>query len=165
MGEIYSVEFENVLIANADGDQDFFEITTGFQGLTIIHGVYLSQNLDVGESEEEILRVRIIVGAGEIVSGSGGGTATPRPMNPNSPAATFTCEINNTTPAAYFDPPFVHSDAFNTRAGWVWNPPNPMRIDNDKNGSTFVVRLMAGPGDDIRMSGTMYIEEVGKGSA
>lgn len=155
MGRLYAVTFENVAVT---ASQDFFEITPADDKPIAIHAVYLSQYSDVGDTAEELLRVKII--RGHATGGSGGSSATPVPMNPSDAAAGATAEINNTTIASTGTAVDLHADTFNIRAGWVYMPtPESRPIANQAN-TTIVVRLMASPTDSLSMSGTLIFEEI-----
>lgn len=156
MGRIYTVEFENVAVT---ASQDFFELTAADDKPLRIIGLFLSQFSDLGDAAEEILRFRVI--RGHTTSGSGGSTATPRPMLASDAAAGFTCEINNTTIASAGTAVNLHSDSFNIRTGTqIWLPPGCGWGTNQTAG-LLAVRLMAAPTDSLSMSGTLYVDEEG----
>lgn len=154
MGRIYSVEFSGVAVSAA---QDFFEILPAANKPVALHGVFLSQSSDAGDSEEEFLRIRVI--RGHTTSGSGGTSATPRPADSNDAAAGATAEVNNTTIASAGTAVNLHSEAFNSRAGLqlIWTPEMRPRC---QNAELIVVRLLAAPADALTMSGTLYFEEL-----
>lgn len=155
MSRMYATSFENVAVTAA---QDFFEIVPADDKPCILHAVFLSQSTDVGDAEEEMLRIKVI--RGHATSGSGGGTANEIQLNPNDAAAAYTGEINNTTIASTGTPVDLHAEAFNVRTGWqmIWTP--EMRPVVTQTQSRMVVRLMAAPTDSLTMSGVMYVEEV-----
>jgi hypothetical protein len=124
----------------------------------LIHAIYLSQSSDVGDAAEEMLRVKII--RGHTTSGSGGSAATPRPLDPNSPAAAMTAEVNNTTIASVGTAVDLHAEAFNIRSGWVFMPTPEARPKANQGNTTIVVRLMAAPADSLSVSGTLIVEEL-----
>ena len=157
MGRMYSIEFENVSVTAA---QDFFALKPADDKPILIHGIYLSQFSDVGDSAEEILRVKIIRGAATI--GSGGSNPTPRPMDSNDAASGITTNsrVNDTTETSGGSPVDLHSDAFNIRVGWVYIPTPEMRIRCDEGDGFIAVALMAAPADAVSMSGTLYFEEI-----
>lgn len=159
MGRIYTVEFENITIANADGDQDLFEITPADDKPCKVIGLFLDQISDVGDAAEEMLRYRVI--RGHATSGSGGAAATPRPLRPSDTAAGFTAETNNTTIASTGTPVNLHSGAFNIRTGLVMPLPPELYWEVTQGQTLLVVRLMAAPADDLVMSGTLYVMEEG----
>jgi len=154
MPRLYTVEFENVAVTAA---QDFFEILPATQKPCLVHALILNQYTDFGDAAEEILRFRVI--RGHTTSGSGGSTATGRPLDSNDSAAGFTCEINNTTIASAGTAVNIHTDYFNIRTGYalILTPKMRWRV---QNADLLVVRLLAAPTDSLSMSGCMYIEEL-----
>lgn len=153
MARYYTVEFEGVSVSAA---QDFFELTPADdKPIEIVSGV-INQYSDLGDAEEEGLRLRII--RGHTASGSGGSVATPRPLNPNYGAASFTCEVNNTAIAGSGSPVNMQSDFVYTRVGWFYNPPVEARIKVIQ-GALLVVQLLVAPTDALGMSGTLVIQE------
>jgi len=156
---VYTVEFENITIAAASGDIDFFEITPGDDHPCKIIAMTLDQISDVGDAAEEMIRFRVI--RGHTTSGSGGATATPRPLNRSAVAATFTAETNNTTVASVGTVHNLHSGAFNIRVGLPLILTPEMYWEVSQTDVTMVVRLMAAVADDVTMSGTLYVLEEG----
>lgn len=82
MGRMYAVTFENVAVTVA---QDLFEISPADDKPVLIHAVYVSQSSDMGDVQEELLRVTIK--RGHTTSGSGGSSFTPVPLQSSSGAA------------------------------------------------------------------------------
>lgn len=155
MGRIYTVEFENVAVTAA---QDLFEIAPADDKPVALHAVYLSQFSDVQDANEEILRIKVI--RGHATSGSGGSAPTPAPLHPIDTAAGFSAEVNNTTIASAGTPIDIHSDSFNIRVGLGLILTPEMRWVCTQVQGLIVVRLMAAPGDELSMSGTLYVEEL-----
>ena len=155
MGRVYSVNFENVAVTSA---RDFFEILPADDKPVKILGLFLCQSSDVGDAAEEMLRIQIL--RGHATSGSGGSAKIPVPVDPNSPAAGFAAEVNNTTIASAGTAVILHSDSFNIRAGiqLFWTP-ETAPLANQGN-TTIVVRLLANPADSLTMGGTLYVEEL-----
>jgi hypothetical protein len=155
MGRVYSVQFENVEITAA---QDFFEVSPADDKPVKLLGLFLSQSTEVGDSAEEMLRIQVI--RGHSTSGSGGSAGTAVPVDPNSAAAGFASEVNNTTIASAGTGVVLHSEAFNIRSGLaMWWTPETCPVANQAN-TTIVVRLMANPADSVTMGGTLYVEEI-----
>jgi hypothetical protein len=155
MSRTYSVNFENVAVTAA---QDFFELTPSDDHPIKVLGLFLSQSTDVGDSEEEMLRIQII--RGHSTSGSGGSAQTPVPLDPSDTAAGFAAEVNNTTIASAGTGLILHSDTFNIRSGLqIFWTPETCPIANQGN-TTIVVRLLAAPADSVTMGGTLYVEEL-----
>lgn len=155
MGRMYSVIFEHVAVTAA---QDFFEITPADDKPCAIHACYLSQDTELGDAQEEMLRVEII--RGYTASGSGGSAPTPVPFGPNDTAAGATAEVNNTTVANTGTAVILWAESFNERTGWQFLPTPEMRPMVSQANTTLVVRLMAAPADSVTMSGTLVFEEL-----
>lgn len=155
MARMFAVTFSNVAVA---AGHDLFEIQPADDKPVLIHGVYLSQNTELGDAAEEQLRIHIL--RGYTTPGLSGTSYTPVPMNPNSSAAGFTAKINNWTVAQSGTASVLHAENFNLRSGWVFMPtPEARPIANQAN-TTLVVRLMDNPTDSVTMAGTLIIEEI-----
>lgn len=156
MGRIYAVTFDGVAVTSS---VDFFEISPASNKPISIVGLLLSQSTELGDAEEEILRVKII--RGFTASGSGGSSATPVPVNNSiDTAAGFTAETNNNTVANTGTSVDLFSHAFNIRAGLEHYFPPECRPGASAGNTTIVVRLMSTPSDSITMNGTLYVEEL-----
>lgn len=158
LGRMYTIEFENITIATASGDQDLFYVAPADDKPVVIHAITLDQLSDVGDAASEMLRYRIIRGHATV--GSGGTAPTPRSMRSADAAAAFTARTNDTAIASAGTPINLHSGGFNIMTGlekW-WTP--ECRFYCSQTDVTIVVRLMAAPVDDVIMSGTLYIEEL-----
>lgn len=157
-GRVYTVQFENVSVSAI---QDFFEIRPASNKPVDIIGLFLSQAgaADVGDAQEECLRIAII--RGFTSSGSGGSTPTPAPVKRTDAAAGFAAETNNTTVATTGTTVQTHSDSFNVRIGYQnWWPPGT-ETDCTATDTSVVVRLIAAPADAILLTGTLYVQENG----
>ena len=155
MGRVYATVFENVAVAAA---QDFFEIVPADDKPCRLLSLELSQVTDVGDANEEMLRVKVIRGHATV--GSGGGTDNETPVMTGDAAAGYVGGINNTTIASTGTPVDLWAGTFNIRVGLekVWTPETaPTAGQGD---STMVVRLMVAPGSSINMSGTINVEEM-----
>ena len=152
MGLMYSAVFEEVAVTAV---QDLFEIVAASDAVVIIHGIWLSQSSDAGDSESEQLNVLIHRGS---TSGSGGSTPTPRPLEVGFPAAGSTVEANNTTQSTEGNQ--IFADSFNVMAGWQWIPTPEMRPVLSPSGR-LIVELQTAPADSLTMSGTLIFEEIG----
>lgn len=156
MGRVYAVTFEGVAVTAA---QDFFELQPADDKPISIIGILLSQSSDTGDTAEEILRIQVL--RAHTTSGSGGSSATPRPVNSTADsAAGATAEINNTTIANGGTSIPLFSHAFNIRAGLEHYFPPECRPGANQGDTTIVVRLMAAPADSLTMNGTLYFEEM-----
>lgn len=156
MGRYYTVEFDNVSVSAI---QDLFAVVPAAQKPIELVGLCLAQSSDVGDSEEEILRWRVI--RGHTTAGSGGSAPTVRPLAEFAASAGFTARTNDTTIASAGTAVNLHSDAFNIRVGLQFWWPEDARPDCSvaTANNRLVVRLLAAPADAITMSGTLYVHE------
>lgn len=153
---VYTVVFQAVAITAA---QDLFEITPADDKPVQLLGLFLAQNTDVGDAQDEILRWAVV--RGHTTSGSGGTAPTPRAVKRSDPAAGFTAEVNNTTIASVGTTHTLHSDGFNVRVGEkAWWTPETMPEASQAD-TTIVVRLLSAPADSITFDGTLYVAEFG----
>lgn len=155
-GNIFAVTFAAVSISAI---QDLFELTPADDKPLEIVGLFLSQTGvgDVGDAQEELLRIQII--RGHTTGGSGGTTPTPVPVKRLAAAAGFAAEVNNTTIASAGTAVTIHEDAFNVRSGYANWWPDGTEPDASQANTTIVVRLPAAPADAITISGTLYVRE------
>ena len=155
MGRMYRAEFENVSVSAL---QDFFEMSPAANVPQILHAVFLSQVTDVGDANEEMLRVSVV--RGNTTVGSGGTDQTPQPNDQNDAAAVGgDVALNNTVEASSGTEEDMHSETFNIRTGWIFLPTPEMR-PRVQNAEFMCVRLLVAPGSAIFMSGTIYFEEI-----
>lgn len=159
----YVVTAENQTVANASGDIDLVELDAATDKPIAILGFEIDQVgvADIGDAQEEFLRLAIV--RGHTTSGSGGSSFTPLPMNPNDTAAGAAAEIHNTTVASA-------GTGVNLWAGSVGvRTPGPVVFGDSRNldlcpktsgTSLIVVRLMAAVADDITMSWTLWFVEL-----
>ncbi|HEY3493628.1 MAG TPA: hypothetical protein VGK73_03035 [Polyangiaceae bacterium] len=154
---IYTVEFENVTVTNAGGDQELFALTAADDKPIELVGMHLAQFSDLQDAAEEVLRFRVIRGHATI--SSGGAAPTPRPAKPNDAAAGFTSRTNDTTIASTGTPVNLVSFGMNIRTPSDYWFPQDCEPGTDQTAGILVVRLMAGPTDDVVMSGTLWVRE------
>lgn len=156
---IYTCEFEAQSVTNANGDYELFEFDPGSDRPIELVGLFLGVTSEVASSvaEEEMLRLRII--RGHTTDGTGGASATPRPVDPDDAAATFTCDTLRTAIASAGTAVNLHSDVWNIRMPYqLWWPEGCG--PRSSGAALLVVRLMAAVTDDVTMSGTAYVREV-----
>ena len=150
MGRMYTVSFEDVTVSAA---QDFFQIeAVGVPA--IIHGIFLSQNSDVGDAAAENLTVRI-----RRVTDALTNVTAEAQCDPGDAAANADCNVNDTT-ALVTGAQTVHAEAWNIAMPFVYLPTPEMRIVVEVD-NVVTVNLPTAPADTLTMSGTMYFEEIG----
>lgn len=139
--------------------QDFFEITSPTDAITIIHAVELFNLTEVGDTQEEQLSV--LYKRGQTTSGTGGTQAiTSQPVETGSSAFGGVVDINNTTKASVGTIQTLRADAWNVRSPYLWLPTPEMRFILGPS-MRFTVELATTPADSITMSGTLTFEELG----
>lgn len=157
MPRMYAVTFENVAVTVA---QDLFDIAPGDDKPCIIHAIYLSQSTELGDAQEEQLRIKLIRGFATV--GSGGGAFTPVMLNEHNTASGATCRINDTTIAVVGAgvTDVLWAESFNLRSGWQYLPTPEMRPVVKQTSTRLVVQLVAAPADSVTMNGTLIMEEI-----
>lgn len=157
LGRLYAVSFENVAVTAA---QDLFDIAPATNKPCRLHACYISQSTEVGDAQEEMLRLKIIRGLATV--GSGGGTFTPVPLNENDSAAGFTARINDTTVAVVGAgaTEVLWAESFNERVGWQYLPTPEMRPFCSAAKTRIVVTMLTTPADSVTMNGTLIVEEI-----
>jgi hypothetical protein len=155
MSRIYVCSFALTAVTTA---VDLFEIAPATNKPVELVGLFLGQNTDVGDTNDEVLVYNVV--RGNTTTGTGGTqAATPVPLDPSDAAAGFTYDTLNTTQATAGTVVVLHADTFNIRAGEkVWWPEGcgPRTI----NANFMCVRLMAAPSDSLTMTGSIFVREV-----
>lgn len=164
-GRIYTVTFVQQTITTAGGDRDLFYIAPADDKPVRLHSIEFSPAAagDLGDAQEETLFYSII--RGHTTVGSGGSAVTASTVgreNPSDPDPSFTARTNDTTIASAGTGLVLHSSGWNNRVGMEKTPPELVRISwcSQAQGS-IVVRLLNTPADDLVISGTLYVEEMG----
>lgn len=159
MGRMYTAQFSGVSVTTL---QDLFEVLAPADAVVVVHNWTVFQTSDVGDAQEEILRLETTRGVGTVTSGSGGSTPTVQPVEDGDAAFGGTVEANNTTRMA------VGSGTLETLAQYGWN----VRVPYDKiytpeerprisPGNRWTLALPAAPADALTVSGTITLEEIG----
>lgn len=157
VGRYYTVSFENVAVAAA---QDLFEFGPADDRPICLLGLTLDNvggTADAGDVNEQLLRMSIV--RGHATSGSGGTTATPRPMDSFNAAASFTSEVNNTTIASAGTAVTMAALGWNVRVPLREFWPEELAIWAGQTDALLVVRLLAAPTGTVQVSGTAYLIE------
>lgn len=159
MSRMYTVQFNGVAVSAL---QDLFEVLAPADSVVRVHGVSLFQTTDVGDAEEEILRLETVRGIGSVASGSGGTTPTAQPVEDSDAAFGGTVEANNTTRMAAGTGSLetLEQLGWNVRIPMVhyWTPETRPTI---KPGERWTLALPAAPADSITATGMLWLEEIG----
>ena len=157
MPRMYTVTGTGLTITNAGTDTDLIELTAAAQKPIELCGLDIKVTSEVQEAQEEWLSLKII--RGHTTSGSTPEvTPTPRPCSIVDTAASFTCEMDNTTIASAGTAHDLASPAMNVRAGYEIFYPERMGFFTD-NSVLLVVRLMTTVADDLTMNITAWVNE------
>lgn len=154
IGRVYSGTFENVPVT---ASQDLFTILPASNKPVAMHYLELTQITEVGEAQEEWLRIKII--RGHTTAASGGSALTARALTPGDAAAGATVRANDTTIASGGTAVDLHATAFPVRQGLFYLPPPELR-PSVANAEILAIRLMAAPIDSVTMTGTILFEEL-----
>ena len=157
-GQHYTVAFDNQSWTNAGGTRDAFYLAPADDRPVAITGISIDQISDVGDTEEEMLRLTAIRGHTSV--GSGGTSATARGLLPSAPSAAGTYRYNDSTVASGGTTQTVGAWAFNVRTGLLWLPTPEQYLWVTQAQTSLVIRLMAAPADDVTVSGTINFIEV-----
>jgi hypothetical protein len=152
---IYSVVFSSVAVT---AQQDFFEYTAPSDAIAVIHSVELTQSTDVGDAAAEGLA--ILHKRGATVSGSGGSTPTPAPLDFGYAAAGGVAKVNNTTKANTGTIVTMHSSNWIIQSPYLWLPTPEYRHILSPS-QRYTIELGTTPADSITVSGTLIVEDVG----
>lgn len=153
MPRIYTVEFESDAATTAD---DLVELDAAAEKPIEVIGWVLGQSTEIKEAEEEMIRYRWI--RGNTTSGSGGASATPRPMDSADVAAGFAAEVGNTTPASAGTAVNLYSGGYNVRVGeQIWLPEGCGFFTSGT--ALLCMRLAAAPTDSVSFTGTVWVRE------
>lgn len=155
MGRIYTAVFNNVAVTAI---QDLFELVAPADSIVVLHDIHISQNTDVADAAEEILRLELT--SGHTTSGSAGSAVTPVAAQLQDSAFGGTCEANNTTQASAGTIVTHYVWNFNIRAGFdkIFTPETRPIIAPSRR---MCLELPAAPADSLTMSGSITFEEIG----
>lgn len=155
MSGIYTAEFNGIAVSAA---QDFFEVQVPADTIVKLLEFHLFQTTDVGDSAEEILRVRVRRQTGTLTSGSGGASVTPVRHSIGDAAAGVTVERNNTTQATG-TLETIEPLGWNVRIPLekIWTPETaPLFVASDD----LIIDLPAAPADSLTTSSYITFEEI-----
>ena len=129
---------------------DIFELGAASGKPLMLMGFEFGQTTEVGDAQEEQMALVLKRCTGSFTSGSGGGTSTFRPQQPNDAAAGATLETGNTTKAATGSGTIVDMLRlpWNVRASCLYVPIPEDRIVLDAS-TSLVLELLSTPADSI----------------
>jgi hypothetical protein len=160
MSRFYTVSYTGTLTLSG-GDADLFEISPADDKPCRLRGLILAQPSEVGDTQEEGLRISIIRLPATVTSGNGT-SVTPAPIDSHAAAAGFAAEANGATVATTSGSAvIVEEAAWNVRISPLerWWPDEQM-APIVYQGEALVVRCQTTVADDITIAITAYVEEI-----
>lgn len=162
MSRIYRVPFTGTL-TNAGGDSDLISIQPADDKPCRVVGWIICQSSEVGDLQEESLRLTMRHMTATVTIGSGGSAVTPaanRPGTNEIVAAGFTARCNDTTVATTNGTSTVMEElAWNVRSTpwerWIPEELRPVAIQ----GEALLIRCESTPADDLTVELTFFVEE------
>jgi len=155
MGQIYDGIFTDIAVVAL---QDFFEILADTDNAISVHGWEIFQITDVGDAEEEILRIETVRGIG---STSSNGTAiTPHAKEDGFAAPGAVVERNGTTRMTGGTLEILETFGWNIRIPFekIYTPETrPIITPGDR----WTLSLPTAPSDSLTTSGKVTFEEIG----
>jgi hypothetical protein len=153
---IYAANFDAQAVTTAT---DMAEITPAVDRPAIIYGLSLLQTTDLGDAQEEVLRIGLYR---DVTAGSGGTAATEYVYSNFSAGASPTTAIRFLGTASTGGT-LIDIIGWNIRIPLMWVPVPDMRPHFSNiaaEGPTSSFRLIGAPADSITVSGVIYWEEI-----
>jgi hypothetical protein len=161
VSSVYRVAYQGTLTA-AGGDCDLFYLKPAADKPVRLRGFRLCQFSEVGDAQEENVRLSIIVLPATVTAGSGGTAVTPVDCDRRAnTTAGFTARCNDSTVA-------TTSGTAATQEELAWNERNTpcefrwldeREMPNCANAEALVVRCQTAVADDVSIAITAWVEE------
>lgn len=160
MSRIYTVPLSFTYTA-AGGDFDAVYLKPAAEKPILLRGFAVGQISEVGDAQEEGVRISIIRLPATVTASSGGSSITPAPMDSADTAAGFTARAGDSVVA-------TTSGTAVTIAEYGWNEratpftewfPDPAFAPKAKNAEALVVRFQTTLADDATVQVTAWVEE------
>jgi hypothetical protein len=160
VSRIYNVPFSGTITV-AGGDADLFELIPADDKPIRLRRLVLGQTSEVGDAQEENLRLSIIRLPATVTSGSGGSAVTPAPVNSIDATAGFAAECNNTTIATTSGSAVTLEElVWNIRMGMDNWWPEERFAPSAREPAALVVRLQTTVASNIAFAGFVSVEEI-----
>lgn len=163
MAKLYRVPYTGT-VTNSGGDSDLLSIQPADDKPCKLVGWIIGQSSEVGDAQEENLRITLRHMTATVTIGSGGSSVTPvanRPGTNEIVAAGFTARCNDTTVSTTSGTSTVMEElGWNLRSSpwerWIPEELRPVTIQ----GEVLIVRLESTLADDATFEMTFFVEEV-----
>jgi len=153
---IHAAQFDAQAVTTAT---DMFECTPAADRPAVIYGMSLLQTTDLGDAQEEVLRIGIYR---DCTAGSGGTAATEYVYTNVAAGVTPTMAVRQLGTASTGGT-LIDIIGWNIRIPLLWIPIPEMRPKFSNiaaEGPTSTFRLIAAPADSITVSGVLYWTEI-----
>lgn len=161
MARFYTVSFTGTL-TNAGTDSDLFNLAAADDKPIRLRGLILSQSSEIGDAQEENLRITIQRFPATVTNGSGGSSVTPQTLDSIDAAAGFTARCNDTTVATTNGTAVkLEEFAWNERSSPMerWWPDERFAFTGRQT-EAIIVRCESTAADDLTIEITAYVEEI-----
>lgn len=159
MGRRYSIPF-NGTYTNAGGNTDLLEIVPADDKPIKLRGFVISQTSEIGDAQEENIRITVQRLPATFTSGSGGATPVASPPDSADTAIGAALEANNTTVATTSGTAITLLDIGwnerNTPFDFWWPEGYEPKV---KQTEGLVIRGETTVADDLTFSITAFVEE------
>jgi len=157
---IYRIPYTGTL-TNAGGDSDWLYALAADDKPIRLMGMRFSQSTEIGDAQEENLRITIRRLGATVTVGSGGSAVTPIPPRTVDVAAGGTYRCNDTTVSTTSGTNLICEELAwnvrNTPCEFWWEPDLRLQV---VHGEALVVRCESTPTDDVTGQLTFFVEEL-----
>lgn len=158
---INAINYTAVMDAQAvTAATDLFECTPAADRAMVIIAMKLGQTTDLGDAQEEVLRIGIYT---DVTAGSTGTAITETPYTNESALAANTAAVVTNRGTASTGGTLIDIIPWNIRIPLFWEPPPmaPVKFSNiAAEGPVSSFRLLTAPTDSITISGSLIWTEV-----
>ena len=157
MGGIYSAPLDALAFTTAT---DVFEFTVATDRPVVIYGMTLGQTTDLGDANEEVLRIGLYRDA---TAGATGTSLTEAVYTNESAQAAVSLAVVANRGTASTGGELIDIIPWNIRIPLFWFPIPELRPKFSAiaaEGPTSTFRLLAAPADSVTISGCLYWEEI-----
>ncbi len=152
VGRMYVV---SAAVAGVTAAIDLIRISAPADAVVVVHKVVITQETEFGDAASEQMDIQFHRGS---TDGSGGATPTARPLEVGDAAFGGTVATGNTSQST--EGTFLHHEAANVMAGFVWAATPEERIVLSPSGR-LIVELPTAPDDSIDFRVFAAFEEIG----
>lgn len=157
MGRQYDINFENIAVSAA---QDLVAVlSAATKSLKLVRARVGATDSSIPTAQ--MLQIRVRIGTTAVTLGSGGASATARPLDPGDSAFAGTAHVNDTSKATTSGAfTILEETGCHIYAGYDYTWPQDARPTVNLAGG-FVFELLSTVSGTVHLSGGIRVEEVG----